>query len=117
MKKLVALLVLNLFITIPCSSQIISNDSAYVMTAEELKYVNLIFAEHEYLTNKTSLLETEISKLEELNKTLEKIDSINTQKILKQETTIKKLKKSNKIKNNVIIGSMIGYFALLLVIL
>ena len=56
------------------------------MTAEELKYVNLIFAEHEF-------------------------------KILKQETTIKKLKKSNKIKNNVIIGSMLGYFALLLVIL
>lgn len=87
------------------------------MTAEELKYANLIFAEHEYLTKRTSLLEQEISKLEEVNKTLEEIDLINTKKISEQETTIKKLKKDNKIKRNIIIGSIVGYFALLIVIL
>ena len=92
MKKLVLLLMFSLFGMIPCSSQTISNDSVYVMTAEELKLTNQIFAEHEYLTEKVELMEREILTFNTLVSEYEKEDSIKAQIIKNQETSIKKLK-------------------------
>ena len=83
----------SLFTMIPCSSQTISNDSVYVMTAEELKLTNQIFAEHEYLTEKVELMEREILTFNTLVSEYEKEDSIKAQIIKNQETSIKKLRR------------------------
>lgn len=99
MKRLAVLLIISLFTTIPCFSQNILNDSVYVMTAEELKYVNLIFAEHEYLTKRTDILEKEVSNLTETVTILDEINRNNAETISQQETRIKKLKKLNNLKN------------------
>ena len=117
MRRLVVLLIISLFTTIPCFSQNILNDSVYVMTAEELKYVNLIFAEHEHLTKKSEILEKEVNNLTETVTILDEINRKNAETINNQETTIKKLKKKNKIKNSIIVSSIIGYLTLLVVTL
>lgn len=107
----------SLFTMIPCSSQTISNDSVYVMTAEELKLTNQIFAEHEYLTEKVELMEREILAFNTLVSEYEKEDSIKAQIIKNQETSIKKLKKSNKVKNTLITGFGSGFLVSLILLI
>ena len=87
------------------------------MTAEQLKTVNLILAEHEYLTKKVPLLEQEIIDLNALSIELEKLNSKQSITINEQQASIKKLKKSNKVKNNLIIGTSSGFIVSLLLLI
>lgn len=103
--------------TIPCSSQNTLKDSVYVMTAEELKLTNQIFAEHEYLTEKVRLLEREKFTYDALITEYEKEDSIKTQIIKNQESSIKKLKKNNKVKNTLITGFGSGFLVSLILLI
>ena len=87
------------------------------MTAEELKLTNQIFAEHEYLTEKVELMEREILTFNTLVSEYEKEDSIKAQIIKNQETSIKKLKKSIKVKNTLITGFGSGFLVSLILLI
>ena len=85
MKKLVIVLLISLLVPIASTSQttypITLGDSLVIITAEQLKYTNLIFNEHKYLTNKVNLLENQISNLEHLNLTYVEQDSLRCKEI------------------------------------
>lgn len=117
MKKRVLLFLVSLLLTIPCSSQTILPDSSYVITAEQLKLTNQIFAEHEFLLNKTKLLEDKIFAYKGLTEEYQKSDSIKTLTIDQQNASIKKLKKSIKVKNTIMTGTSVGFLVSLLILI
>lgn len=93
---------------------IINTDSLVTITSEQLKITNLIFNEHEYLTEKVDLLNNQINNLEELNKLYVVQDSIQRIKIDKYknayEDSYKKyirLNKRYKVSNAISLGSLL----------
>lgn len=118
MKQLVIALLLSLSMPIALHSQniypIINTDSLVTITSEQLKITNLIFNEHEYLTEKVGLLNNQINNLEELNKLYVVQDSIQCIKIDKYknayEDSYKKyirLNKRYKVSNAISLGSLL----------
>ena len=86
-----------------------------VITSEQLKTANLIFAEHQMLSETLPLLENKISNLELINKSWEHTDSIRKiqlsyyENILEDKSkTIEDLNKSIKRKQNTIKYGSVG---------
>lgn len=110
MKKISLLLLISLLTAISCFSQDIYpkklNDSLVVITANQLKQTNLIFLEHDKLSNENKMLYNKITLLDSLNNNYVKIDSINNITInnLKQELS----KKSKSPVKHYIIGGSFG---------
>lgn len=110
MKKISLLLLISLLTAISSFSQDTYpkklNDSLVVITANQLKQTNLIFLEHDKLSNENKMLYNKITLLDSLNNNYVKIDSINNITInnLKQELS----KKSKKPIKHYIIGGSFG---------
>lgn len=87
MKRSIILLVLSLLTAIASFTQTTYpknlNDSLVIITAEQLKQTNLIFAEHDYLTNENVLLKNKIGLQDSLIYNYSKIDSIQKNNIIK----------------------------------
>lgn len=85
MKQFVIVLLLSLLMPIAAVSQntypSITSDSLVIITPEQLKTANLIFNEHEMLTEKVKLLDSQISNLTEINKLYEVQDSIRVKEL------------------------------------
>ena len=105
MKRIVTLLLIIILATITCFSSntliITSQDSIVSITAQQLKYTNLIFIEHKKLLEENSLLSKQINNYQLEVKTLEQIDSIRKSQIINErilyENQIKDLtSKKNK---------------------
>ena len=86
----------------------IVNDSLILLTSNQLKHTNLIFAEHEMLLKKVDLLESQTQHYKELIKNYDYNDSLSSElleankiyylgKIATINETIKKEKKKRKI--------------------
>ena len=97
------------------SSSIYSQDtSKIIITSEQLKTANLIFAEHKKYSELVPLLQLENSNLEIINKSWANTDSIKTLKINEQNKIIQnqydnidRLNKSIKVRNTVTISSVV----------
>lgn len=105
MKRIATLLLIIILATITCSSSntliITPQDSIVSITAQQLKYTNLIFIEHKKLLEENSLLHKQINNYQLEVKTLEQIDSIRKSQIINErilyENQIKDLtSKKNK---------------------
>ena len=105
MKRIATLLSIIILATITCSSSntliITPQDSIVSITAQQLKYTNLIFIEHKKLLEENSLLCKQINNYQLEVKTLEQIDSIRKSQIINErilyENQIKDLtSKKNK---------------------
>ena len=105
MKRIATLLLIIILATITCSSSntliITPQDSIVSITAQQLKYTNLIFIEHKKLLEENSLLCKQINNYQLKVKTLEQIDSIRKSQIISErilyENQIKDLtSKKNK---------------------
>lgn len=105
MKRIATLLLIIILATITCSSSntliITPQDSIVSITAQQLKYTNLIFIEHKKLLEENSLLYKQINNYQLEVKTLEQIDSIRKSQIINErilyENQIKDLtSKKNK---------------------
>ena len=105
MKRIVTLLLIIILATITCFSSntliITPQDSIVSITAQQLKYTNLIFIEHNKLLEENSLLYKQINNYQLEVKTLEQIDSIRKSQIINErilyENQIKDLtSKKNK---------------------
>ena len=105
MKRIATLLLIIILATITCSSSntliITPQDSIVSITAQQLKYTNLIFIEHKKLLEENSLLCKQINNYQLEVKTLEQIDSIRKSQIINErilyENQIKDLtSKKNK---------------------
>ena len=100
-------LTLCLLMTV-CFSMYSQDTSKIIITSDQLRSANLIFAEHKEYSNLVPLLKLENANLKEINKTWERTDSIKSsqinynQKIINEQyKNIDKLKKSIKIRNTV----------------
>ena len=100
-------LTLCLLMTV-CFSMHSQDTSKIIITSDQLRSANLIFAEHKEYSNLVPLLKLENTNLKEINKTWERTDSIKSlqinynQKIINEQyENIDKLKKSIKIRNTV----------------
>ena len=110
--KRIALL---LCLTMTVSSSTYSQDtSKIIITSEQLKTANLIFAEHKKYSELVPLLQLENSNLEIINKSWANTDSIKTLKINEQNKIIQnqydnidRLNKSIKVKNTITISSVV----------
>ena len=97
------------------SSSTYSQDtSKIIITSEQLKTANLIFAEHKKYSELVPLLQLENSNLEIINKSWANTDSIKTLKINEQNKIIQnqydnidRLNKSIKVKNTITISSVV----------
>ena len=105
MKRIATLLLIIILATITCFSsntlKIAPQDSIVSITAQQLKYTNLIFIEHKKLLEENSLLSKQINNYQLEVKTLEQIDSIRESQIINErilyENQIKDLtSKKNK---------------------
>ena len=105
MKRIATLLLIIILATITCFSSntliITPQDSIVSITAQQLKYTNLIFIEHKKLLEENSLLSKQINNYQLEVKTLEQIDSIRKSQIINErilyEDQIKELtSKKNK---------------------
>ena len=87
MKRSIVLLLINLLIAIASFTQTTYprnlNDSLVIITAEQLKQTNLIFAEHEFLTEENLILKDKINLQDSLIYNYSKIDSIQKNNIIK----------------------------------
>ena len=128
MKRSIILLVLSLLTAIASFTQTTYpknlNDSLVIITAEQLKQTNLIFAEHDYLTKENVLLKNKISLQDSLIYNYSQIDSIQKNNIVKltekvdfANNKINKLEKQFKIYKPVAYISSGALIATLLVLL
>lgn len=119
MKKFVILFFLTLLVTITCFSQNILNkiekDSIVLITPNQLKETNLIFAEHQKLLKENDLLFKQISNYKLDNELLLYTDSIRNVQIENYKSLIKsydlKIEQLNKEiikKNNTILIWKVG---------
>lgn len=93
------------------------NTSTITITSEQLRTANLIFAEHQKLSETVPLLKNQITNLELINKSWEKTDSINRIIIKSKNESIEDLNKSLKKKQNVIKYGTAGSCILILLCL
>ena len=128
MKRSIILLVLSLLTAIASFTQTTYpknlNDSLVIITAEQLKQTNLIFIEHDYLTNENGLLKNKISLQDSLIYNYSQIDSIQKNNIIKLNeevdfatNKINKLEKQFKIYKPVAYASSGVLIATLLILL
>lgn len=128
MKRSIILLVLSLLTAIASFTQTTYpknlNDSLVVITAEQLKQTNLIFVEHEHLTNENVLLKNKISLQDSLIHNYSQIDSIQKNNIIKlteevdfANNKINKLEKQFKVYKPVAYISSGALIATLLILL
>jgi hypothetical protein len=108
------------------SRNIIPSDSTHVtqvvITSDQLRTANLIFAEHKELTTLVPLLQQENTNLRTVNQTWERTDSIRryqiqrqNQIISQQESDLNKMEKS--LNRTLIIGGSVTGAAVILAIL
>ena len=130
-KKIVLTLCLLLIVCFSANSQpisrnIIPSDSTHVtqviITSDQLRTANLIFAEHKELTTLVPLLQQENTNLRTINQTWERTDSIRryqiqrqNQIISQQELDLNKMEKS--LNQTLIIGGSITGAAVIVTIL
>lgn len=114
MKKIIIILLINLWTAIFCYSEDIYpkklNDSLVIITSHQLKLSNLKFLELDKEININKQLNNKIILMDSIIKNQNKIDSINVTKIQSLEQINKTLNKNVK-KNKVLyfcIGSGIG---------
>lgn len=111
MKRIIILFFISLLIPITSTSQIISKDSVLIST-QQLKQINLIFAEHEALKQKVPLLNSEITLLNE------KVENLNKEKedLIKQDSikTVEFNKKEKRLKNTTKAVGGLGLIATIL---
>lgn len=95
--------------------------STVTITSDQLKTVNIIFAEHEMLKKKVPLLEREIANYQAIDSIRQKVDSIQTIKIINLNTQVATLnnkvakqKKRIKVRNWSIAGLSLCLLVLLL---
>ena len=95
--------------------------STITITSDQLKTVNIIFAEHEMLKKKVPLLEHEIANYQAIDSIRQKVDSIQTIKITNLNTQVATLnnkvakqKKGIKVRNWSIVGLSLCLLVLLL---
>lgn len=95
--------------------------STVTITSDQLKTVNIIFAEHEMLKKKVPLLEHEIANYQAIDSIRQKVDSIQTIKITNLNTQVATLnnkvakqKKGIKVRNWSIAGLSLCLLVLLL---
>lgn len=91
-----------------CSSMYSQDTSRIIITSDQLRTANLIFAEHKEYSQLVPLIQQENANLQLINKTWERTDSIKTYQINQQSKMIErqnenidKLKKSIKVRNTV----------------
>ena len=91
-----------------CSSTYSQDTSRIIITSDQLRTANLIFAEHKEYSQLVPLIRQENANLQFINKTWERTDSIKTYQINQQSKMIErqnenidKLKKSIKVRNTV----------------
>lgn len=91
-----------------CSSTYSQDTSRIIITSDQLRTANLIFAEHKEYSQLVPLIRQENTNLQLINKTWERTDSIKTYQINQQSKMIErqnenidKLKKSIKVRNTV----------------
>lgn len=110
----------------PILRNIIPSDSTHVtqviITSDQLRTANLIFAEHKELTTLVPLLQQENTNLRTINQTWERTDSIRryqiqrqNQIISQQELDLNKMEKS--LNQTLIIGGSITGAAVIVTIL
>lgn len=90
-----------------------------IISNSELRIANLIFVEHQKLSNENPLLKQQINSLEELNKLYIKSDSIQKVEIDTYKDKINSdLKKINKLKStqNTLVGVSILLFIIGLIL-
>ena len=87
MKRFGILLLISLLTTIAAFSQNTYpknlGDSLVIITAEQLKEVNLIFSEHAYLIDENNMLLDKLDLKNELILNYQKMDSINRANVIK----------------------------------
>lgn len=95
--------------------------STVTITSDQLKTVNIIFAEHEMLKKKVQLLEQEIVNYQVIDLLRQEVDSVQTIKITNLNTQIATLnnkvakqKKDIKVRNWSIAGLSLCLLVLLL---
>lgn len=116
MKRIVVLFLISLLLPIASTSQTISKDSVLILNSEQIKLTNLIFAEHEKLTEENGFLRKKIEILNEYNKNYEHMDSIQQNVIKTQNANIEKLNKSIRYKNMLITSIGTGLLLSLIVL-
>ena len=101
MKRSVILLVISLLTTIAIFSQNTYpkniGDSLVIITADQLKDVNLIFLEHSYLIDENNLLLEKLDVKDEMIFNYQKMDSINRANVIKLTNELEYSK--NKVDN------------------
>lgn len=119
MKRIVTLFLTILLVRIICFSSNISEvtkqDSTVSITADQLKYVNLIFVEHKKLLEENKLLNFQIQNYQSKTNYLIKIDSLRVMQITNYKhinetyaTQINDLNKSIKKKSQTVTYWKIG---------
>ena len=119
MKRIATLLLTILLATTICFSQNTSSetspDSIVSITSEQLRYTNLIFAEHEKLLVENDLLYTQIGNYQNKLRIAEHTDSLRVQQISQYKKIgdiyalrIEDLNKTISKKDRTILGLKIG---------
>ena len=121
MKQFVIVLLLSLLVPIASSSQttypVTIGDSLVIITADQLKYTNLIFNEHRYLTEKVNILENQISNLEKLNFTYVEQDSIRCKQIEEYKNAYEdSFNKYNRLNNRYKIAKVVSISSILVLL-
>lgn len=81
------------------------SQTTLTLTKEQLKTANLIFIEHEEMSNKIPLLEDKIVNLETINSSWEHTDSIRS---VKEQELIKKNKKLSKVTKGLFLATILA---------
>lgn len=110
MKRIVILFLVIILVRITCfsstTSEVIQQDSIVLITSEQLKYANLIFAEHKKLLGENDLLLQQVKNYQIKTDLLIKTDSIREAQIINHQhinevyaTQIEDLNKALKKEN------------------
>ena len=125
MKRLVIVLLISLLNPILGFSQNsypIHSDSTVVITAAQLKRINLIFNEHSQLQEENNVYKNLVRQYDEKIQVMDNIDSLRsvklqicTDSINKQANTIKSLKRKSKQKSvlSIVLGTLAATFGTL----
>ena len=85
------------------------NTSTVTITSEQLKTTNLIFAEHQKLSETVPLLKSQITNLELINKSWEKTDSVRRVQLLYYGNIIEDKNRSIENRDLIYQGEMYSF--------
>ena len=115
MKRILTIFVIILVARITAFSSTIlveTNPDSIPVSVNDLKYANLIFAEHSKLVQENSLLYKQLDNYRIINSNLEQVDSLRLKQIedlnYKYSLKVDNLNKEIKDKNKIIRGLQIG---------